>query len=83
MAERLLAAALAVASGEMKMGWRAGQAGVRVQVEDTGSDVRPATARGLRGQATGDARHTRGHRVLNRPSTVASEFFVSVLNGAN
>ena len=59
MAERLLAAALTVASGEMKMGWRAGLAGARLQVEDTGSGVRPATARGLRGQATGDARPPR------------------------
>ena len=40
MAERLLAAALAVASGEMKMGWRAGQARARLQVEDTGSGDR-------------------------------------------
>ena len=56
MVERLLAATLAVASREMKMGWRAGQASARLQVEDTGSGVRPATARGLHSQATGDAR---------------------------
>ena len=55
MAERLLAAALAVASGEMKMGWRAGQAGVRLQVGDIGSGVRLAMARGcaVRRSATG------------------------------
>ena len=68
MAERLLAAALAVASGEMKMGWRAGQASARLQVEDTGSGVRPATARGLRGQATGDARPPRVRCFLKRRS---------------
>ena len=68
MAEWLLAAGLAVASGEMKMGWRAGQAGVRVQVEDTGSDVRPATARGLRGQVTGDTRPPRVGCFLKRRS---------------
>ena len=42
--------------------------------------VRPATARGLGGQTTGDARPPRGGRFLNRQSTVESECFVSVTN---
>ena len=53
---------------------------LRLQVENTSSGFRPATARGLGGQSAVDARRTRGHRVLNRPSTVAPEFFVSVTN---
>ena len=53
---------------------------LRLQVENTSSGFRPATARGLGGQSAVDARHTRGHQVLNRPSTIAPEFFVSVTN---
>ena len=53
---------------------------LRLQVENTSSGFRPATARGLGGQSGVDARRTRGHQVLNRPSTVAPEFFVSVTN---
>ena len=53
---------------------------LRLKVENTSSGFRPATARGLGGQSAVDARRTRGHRVLNRPSTVASEIFVSVSN---
>ena len=42
------------------------QAGGRgFKTEDTGSGVKLATARGLRGQATGDARRTHGRLNLN------------------
>ena len=41
---------------------------MRLQVEDNSSGVRPATARGLRSQATGDARHPRGGCFLKRRS---------------
>ena len=36
------------------------------------SGARTAAVRGLRGQATGDARHTRGGVLLNRSGTVAA-----------
>jgi len=42
----------------------------RVQAVDSGA--RPATACGLRDQAAGDARRTRGRRVLNLSNTVAA-----------
>ena len=47
MAERLLAATLAVASGEMKMGGRAGQAGAR-GAQDAAGRARVSTAPGPR-----------------------------------
>jgi len=58
MAERLLAAALAVASGEVK---KAGEGvGRRGAASRRGCDARTRTARGQREQESGDEWRTRG-----------------------
>ena len=43
--------------------------------------VRPATARGLGGQSTDDARPPRGGNFLNPVGTVASELSIQLLGG--